>query len=559
MSLKDLNIISTDSLRRDFVLPSKILYKTDGVYNEDIILKSTISQAYQGQKNAMVLSSENGNKAGILLDFGTELTGGIRLVTGESDWTKNRCPLVRIRFGESATEALTPIGQKNATNDHGTRDFVIPLALLSTTEWGQTGFRFVYIELEEPDFSLQLVSIHAIFTYRDLKYFGSFECDDDEINKIYETARYTAHLNMQNYLIEGVKRDRMIWNGDLFAMLPSLQYIFGNQNIIADSLRFIADTVILPNYWNNFTSESFRFFMTLDKLYMYTADVGLSNELKYYWKPLLKQVLKLVNEEKPHLRKEQIVGYFYDWTTEHNEDATMTGFQLNFILGLEAAKNICKITFETELYDECKHKIDLLNDKDFNHYNNFAIATELYLTGKISTDITAEIYKNEGINSMSAAKAHKILTVMSKTLGKEFALDVLKKYYGSMLRAGATTFWEFFKFEWYRENSGIDRVHKPGEYDIHADNGQYCFEGLRHSLCHAWGSSPVAFLVETVLGVTIIEKGYKKLSVKPQLCHLKWVKGSIPTPFGIVYIDAKNENGKIVTKIDAPKEIEIVE
>ena len=33
-------------------------------------------------------------------------------------------------------------------------------------------------------------------------------------NDIYETAAHTGHLNMQKYLWDGVKRDRLSWAGD---------------------------------------------------------------------------------------------------------------------------------------------------------------------------------------------------------------------------------------------------------------------------------------------------------------------------------------------------------
>ena len=125
MSLKDLKIIATDPLKKDYILPQKVIWTSDGVENAEILLTSEIGQAFQGQKNAAVLSTKNNKKGAIILDFGCELTGGVRIVTGERDWSKNRNPLVRIRFGESVTEAMTPIGVKNATNDHGTRDYYL--------------------------------------------------------------------------------------------------------------------------------------------------------------------------------------------------------------------------------------------------------------------------------------------------------------------------------------------------------------------------------------------------------------------------------------------------
>ena len=50
---------------------------------------------------------------------------------------------------------------------------------------------------------------------RDLQYLGSFECSDERLNTIWQTGAYTVHLNMQDYLWDGIKRDRLVWIGDM--------------------------------------------------------------------------------------------------------------------------------------------------------------------------------------------------------------------------------------------------------------------------------------------------------------------------------------------------------
>ena len=54
----------------------------------------------------------------VILDFGEELSGGIRILT----YIGKNVP-VRIRFGESLTESCSDLGgARNATNDHALRD-----------------------------------------------------------------------------------------------------------------------------------------------------------------------------------------------------------------------------------------------------------------------------------------------------------------------------------------------------------------------------------------------------------------------------------------------------
>ena len=48
-------------------------------------------------------------------------------------------------------------------------------------------------------------------------YHGSeiFHCSDERLNRIWHTGAYTVLLNMQDYLYDGPKRDRIIWMGDM--------------------------------------------------------------------------------------------------------------------------------------------------------------------------------------------------------------------------------------------------------------------------------------------------------------------------------------------------------
>ena len=90
---------------------------------------------------------------------------------------------MRVRFGESVSEAMSEIGgEKNATNDHINRDQIIDVGFLSMPEIGPSGFRFARIDLLDTDASVGFQAIQGIFTYRELEYKGSFECNDELLN-----------------------------------------------------------------------------------------------------------------------------------------------------------------------------------------------------------------------------------------------------------------------------------------------------------------------------------------------------------------------------------------
>ena len=138
-------------------------------------------------------------------------------------------------------EALTPVGEMNATNDHAVRDHVYDIGMLSTTETNESGFRFALIELEDRDAAIDIQALHMTFIYRDIPYLGSFECSDPLLEEIWKTAAYTVHLNMQSYLWDGIKRDRLAWQGDMHTEIMAIENAFGANPVVPKSLDFLRD------------------------------------------------------------------------------------------------------------------------------------------------------------------------------------------------------------------------------------------------------------------------------------------------------------------------------
>jgi len=106
---------------------------------EELLKKKAASVSFSDRYVATFLKKG----AYVVLDYGKELCGGVRIITSRiSGITK-----FRITFGESLSECYSSIGEKNATNDHASRDFEVDIPNMSDQTFGQTGFRFVRIEL----------------------------------------------------------------------------------------------------------------------------------------------------------------------------------------------------------------------------------------------------------------------------------------------------------------------------------------------------------------------------------------------------------------------------
>ena len=163
----------TGKIERTYISPSRIVWKSQGaeIINADRLLKGSKHQASTVNTNLCLMKNST-EQASILLDFGKELHGGLEIVTGM--WPGNKPVNVRVRFGESVSEAMADIGGKNgATDDHAIRDWTMKLPWLGKIEIGNTGFRFVRIDLLADDVTLHLREVNAISVMRAIPYLGS--------------------------------------------------------------------------------------------------------------------------------------------------------------------------------------------------------------------------------------------------------------------------------------------------------------------------------------------------------------------------------------------------
>jgi hypothetical protein len=73
--------------------------------------------------------------------------------------------------------------------------------------------------------------------------------------------------------------------------------------------------------------------------------------------------------------------------------------------------------------------------------------------------------------------------------------------------------------------------------------------GKDTSLCHAWAAGPTGLLSEYVLGVTAITPGYKEWRIAPVTLGLEWARGRLPTPGGEISV-AWNATGGLVKRLE---------
>lgn len=528
-----------------YLKPLKIITSCNVEGEENILEERPLQASFKNDGCTII------KKGGfLLLDFGKEICGGIVLVI---DWTSRgvEASKCRVVFGESVMEAMSEIGFKDSLNVHAIKDTVLEVPSKGFVRYGNTGFRF--LKLEAIDTDIPIRTIKAELDIKDIEYKGSFLSNDERLNEIWKTGAYTVHLNMHEFIWDGIKRDRLVWMGDTHPEMSVIKAVFGYDDSIPNSLDFVKSE-FSPNEWiNRLPSYSMWWIIIHYDWYMQNGDLEyLMNQVDYIEK-LIPNVMEWV--DKADKNEEEI---FVDWSSNSDKENALIGVYAVIYKALCVSEKIFELAENKKMTEFCQKSQTKLEEKKIKLPNQKQVAALCAYSGLFEAkEVNAEVLSKEPLSGLSTFIGYYVLMARAQAGDVAGALDTVRKYWGAMLDFGATSFWEDFDLKWTENAVGIDEIVPEGKADIHGDFGQFCYTRFRHSLCHGWAGGPTAFLSQYILGVNIAEAGCRKIVIKPNLCDLEWVKGTYPTPYGIIEIEHKMINGEIVTEVKAPKEVEV--
>lgn len=544
----NLKFTAVDSRVRRPVLPARILWTEGSVENPDILLTNDIGQALVQPSPCCRIQGP----ASILIDFGAELHGQLQLVTGPM---KNKdgqryIAKFRLRFGESVSEAM---GEPN--NDHAMHDTVIEVPTWASQTYGMTGFRFARLDLLN-EVSVPLVACRAISVTRDLEQIGQFRCNDDRLNQIWQVGVDTVHLCLQDFIWDGIKRDRAVWVGDLHPEVSVIAAAWGALDIVPQSLDWIRDSSPLPAWMNNISSYSMWWFIIQRDWYLQTGDLANLQHQRAYLTGLLPV---LAAEIQPDGSLQGRGWQFLDWPSSKNPAAIQAGLIALLSQALLVGAELCGLLNETTVAQQARTAADSLLAPALPLESKQASAL-LALSGFYDAhEVNEKVLARNPLSGLSTFYGFYVLQARAAAGDVTQCLDIIRAYWGAMLDLGATTFWEDFDLSWLEDAGRIDELPEPGKRDVHFERGDYCYKSWRHSLCHGWAAGPTAWLSQWVLGIEVLEPGAKKVRVRPHLGDLEWAEGTYPTIHGPIHVrHERKPNGEVLSTISAPEGVEIV-
>ena len=568
MAMAALQPDELDSRVRTYVYPVRVIWQTPAspyaygtrfeIENSNALLERKRGQVPENGfwKGADCKLKNVGVAPGVLLDFGREIHGGVQLGCGCGGTEGMK---VRIRFGESVSEAMSEIGENGATNDHAIRDAVYQIPVNGTAYFGDTGFRFVRIDLVTTG-CLGLDFVRAVSIMRPMPQLGDFKCSDERLNRIWKTAVDTVHLCCQERLWDGIKRDRLVWVGDMHPETMAILNVFGGASVLKESIDYVISVTDPKTEWmNGLAPYTFWWMRIMADWYRYTGDLEYIRRNRDY---LADTVAHAASYITPSNTFSCAGGMFLDWPTEHNRPAVEAGMQGLAVLGFDEAAYLADALGDVKLNGLCRSAVDRLKRQTRPSPNGSKqAAAMLALSGLWDAErMFADVLGRNGHEGVSTFYGYYMLEAMCKAGARQRALSTVRDYWGAMLDVGATSFWENFDTSWTNNCFGIDVLPVAGKKDVHGDYGEFCYPGFRHSLCHGWSAGPASWLVNHVLGIRPIEPGCHKVEIRPFLGDLDWAEGAMAVPGGrAVWVRVeRSADGRMTIAAEAPEGIEIV-
>jgi alpha-L-rhamnosidase len=480
----------------------------------------------------------------VLLDFGREVVGRIRIASA-SDQPSD----VVIQYGESKDEALQGpyLGQDP-----------IHLAPRATAYGPKSAFRYVLVRFVRGEHQ-QYSALNLDGIAYPVKWQGSFESSDPMLNKAWAVGAYTAHLCMQDDIWDAPKRDRARWMGDLDVSGRTINDAFGDTFLMEQTLDALLgphpatqDVNTIPGYsafW--FTGEA-QFYRTHDAKAQLEA-------LHPRMVQLLHRMASELNGNGLFVNAQH--GWpFVDWSPELHDDTPLArmGTQMEFYAAFHQAAYLLnqlgdskEAQFATNTADAIGQAAqEHLLDASGSYSDRWQPNAYAVLSGVATPSQYPSIWKN-ALSSVGHVKYNAliitpyynyyVISAMAKMDHRQAALDWIRQYWGGMLAEGATSFWEGYMPDWYKD---------PFHQSLQADQQS----GFVVSLAHGWSTGITPWLTEQVLGVQSTGPGFSTVRIRPDLIDLSYAKGTVPTPRGLLAVSIKKEGAAgMSVSIDLPE------
>ncbi len=471
---------------------------------------------------------------GFIYDFGKETFGSICIENIPS--TVKTFDIYPGESYEEATDTEFTQIMINATNNNG------------SFKSENVALRYAYIPyMKELDLSLS-------FEYLPLENKGEFECDNELINKIWDTCAYTMLLNSREAFFDGIKRDRWVWSGDAYQSYLVNYYLAFDKDIVRRTTKMLRGSDPITKHINTICDYTFLWICGIWDYYFYTGDKEFLEDIYPDMLDMMSFIEKRLDKDKMYKRQPDD-WVFIDWST-FDSNGPMCAEQMLLCRAYECLSKCASVLNDKRVATKAKKQFEYMKEQinlrywneskgafvdDYvseknnvtRHANIFALLFD-YTTKERKEKIVTNVIYNKDVTPITTPYFEFFeLDAMCQLGDFKYLDNMLSDYWGGMMRLGATTIWEEFD----PTKNGIEHYKMYG--------GKY-----EKSLCHAWGASPIYLLGKYALGVKPTGVGYSSYEVKPNLMSFNEFEGKVPTPMGEIYVKVTKEQISVLSPLE---------
>lgn len=448
-----------------------------------------------------------------LCDFGVELIGRL-VVRGKGT------PSARV--GESREEAMDARPE--------TCEQPLEFERIGDGVWRSSvpaAFRFVRLD------GMRDAELECLAEFHPAKRRGAFACSDPTLTRIWSHGAYTLRLCMRDFLLDGIKRDRLPWAGDLMTSLLTNAHSFRNEEIARRTLTVLGRAGIAKSHVNGIVDYSLWWIVCHDVFQLYSGDRAY---LRREWPRIAAHMRELERrcDAQGFLSVAPGEWVFIDWAPGEKT----TSLQILWRWALRSAARLAERLDETEAAERWARHADAVEALLQKTAWDAERGVWLGVPGVPKSRPTRQAQLLSVVSGLirpdqrDAVRA-KLISDSLPPVGTPYmagfecmalyelgaareATARIANLWGGMLARGATTFWE------------------AGSADD-SGGGAYAFYGrpFGKSLCHAWSAGPTAFLPEGLFGLKPLEDGWKRFEIDPPAPEiLDWIAATVPTPAG---------------------------
>jgi alpha-L-rhamnosidase len=403
-----------------------------------------------------------------------------------------------------------------------------------------------------------------------------------------ETANAPSYFNLEQgtnvvpLVLDGAKRDRVVWGGDLSVEGPTTFYSTGADDYIKDSLLLLGSYQLadgeagsnisptspigtFPEDVSSYSAPySMYFVINLAKYYLFTGDTAFVTQ---EWPVVERELvyLKGLTNSQGMFVSDSSDGL--DW---HYYDGPLTGIVTEYnALYFEVLTDAALLATASNHGDLASgYQQEAAAVATGINSNLFDSATGVY-------DLSSELRGTIAQDGNSLAVLYDIAPAANESSILSTLVDKLNTQYGPLSFSTNTNFAQYVSgfasnmeaqalFHIGDVGDALDLINtvwgemiQPGPDYSGADWEVINLSGLPGfgaftSLAHGWASGATSALSGYVLGVRPVTPGYKNWIVQPQPGNLQWAEGQAPTPYGPIAVKWGISSGRLVMEVSAP-------